>query len=250
MTIGNVMTLMGQLTELTMMDKGTITDINGITETGIYEGTDIANAPITGKGMVLANKDAAGDFGFFYMGADEVLHTGGKQAGGTAVKWTSIINYSDIGDLHSLMAGGDLVTYLTKLQADVKALQGATSGHTTTDPVAGSWGTVPISCDVTEQLITIDLQGLTQPITGNVDLDDGQPHTIKFIKAPTSPKDIPDATTWVWVTPFTGGNPVRMFSNGKEMPSSSFAAYINSGSWVDITFTGGKYSISNVRIPA
>ena len=249
MTVGNVLTLLSQIASLTMMDKGTIADINDITETGIYEGTDIQHGPITGKAMVLANKDAAGDYGFFFMGADEVLHTGGKQAGGTAVKWTSIINHNDIGDLHSLMAGKNLVTYLTDLQAQVAALQG-TSGHASTEPAAGSWGTVPVACDATEQLITVDLHTFTQPATGNVDLDDGQPHTVRFIKAPTSPKDIPVATTWVWVTPFTGGNPVRMFSNGKEMPSSSFAAYITSGAWIDITFTGGKYSISNVRIPA
>jgi hypothetical protein len=248
MTVGNVMTLLSQIASLTMMDKGVVADINDITETGIYEGVDIQHGAVAGPAMVLANKDATGNLGLFFMGQDQVLHTGGKPNGG-AVSWVSIINYNDIGDLHSLMAGKNLATYLTDLQAEVTKLQG-TSGTASTEPAAGSWGTIKVASDITEQLITMDLQQFVQPVTGNVDLDDGNPHTVKFIEDPASYKPIPDATTWVWITPAKGGATVRAFSNGKEMPASSFRAYINSGAWVDIAFVNGKYTFSNVRIPA
>ncbi len=64
----------------TMTDKGVITDITKITETGIYEGMDVLKSPVQGGIMVLANKDAAGNMGFFVMGDDGKLHTGGKPA--------------------------------------------------------------------------------------------------------------------------------------------------------------------------
>ena len=67
--------------EGTMMDKGPILDINDIVETGIYHGLDVINAPITGGIMVLANKDALGNFMYLLLGADGILHVGGKPVG-------------------------------------------------------------------------------------------------------------------------------------------------------------------------
>lgn len=89
MTIGSVMALMNQFQTLVMKDKGTITDMAGITETGIYEGTDVTDSPITGEIMVMANKDSHGDFGFFLMGDDRTMHTGGKKAGGK-IGWQQV----------------------------------------------------------------------------------------------------------------------------------------------------------------
>jgi len=88
-TVGATIKAFNNMSVKVMMEKGAITDISGITETGIYEGTDVANSPITGPIMVMANKDTNGDFGFFLMGADGALHTGGKAQLGKTF-WTEI----------------------------------------------------------------------------------------------------------------------------------------------------------------
>ena len=77
-----------------MRDKGTITDIDDITEIGVYYGgktvpndhsqnEDVANSPIGGAVMVMASVDDKGNFGYFLMGSDMTLHTGAKPDGGT-----------------------------------------------------------------------------------------------------------------------------------------------------------------------
>jgi len=88
-TVASTITAFNNMSIKVMMEKGIITDISGITETGIYEGTDVANSPMTGPIMVMANKDSNGDFGFFLMGADGALHTGGKAQLGKTF-WTEI----------------------------------------------------------------------------------------------------------------------------------------------------------------
>jgi len=88
-TVASTIAAFNNMSVKVMMEKGIITDISGITETGIYEGTDVANSPMTGPIMVMANKDSNGDFGFFLMGADGVLHTGGKAQLGKTF-WTEI----------------------------------------------------------------------------------------------------------------------------------------------------------------
>jgi len=88
-TVASTIAAFNNMSVKVMMEKGIITDISGITETGIYEGTDVANSPMTGPIMVMANKDSNGDFGFFLMGADGALHTGGKAQLGKTF-WTEI----------------------------------------------------------------------------------------------------------------------------------------------------------------
>ena len=106
MTIGSVFAMMTQLQSKTMMDKGSITNINAIVETGIYEGTDVVNSPITGEIMVMANKDAHGDFAFFLMGDDRTMHTGGKKVGGQ-VGWQQVKHHvQTTGEIQVKTAGG------------------------------------------------------------------------------------------------------------------------------------------------
>ena len=88
-TVASTIEAFNNMSIKVMMEKGIITDISGITETGIYEGTDVANSPMTGPIMVMANKDTNGDFGFFLMGADGALHTGGKAQLGSTF-WTEV----------------------------------------------------------------------------------------------------------------------------------------------------------------
>ena len=92
MTIGSMFTQMSHLQTLTMMDKGAVTDIKLITETGIYGGTDVLNSPVQGGIMVMANKDGHGNFGYFLMGADRAFHTGGRPAGSDNIAWKAVVH--------------------------------------------------------------------------------------------------------------------------------------------------------------
>ena len=236
--------------EAMITHKTPISKIDDIIGTGIYQGMNVQGSPKAGGIVVMATKTDSGDIGYMLIGDDNVLHTGGKAHGQTVVKWKSYADGADLGDLHSLMAGTNLTDYLFSLNREVELLKSST-GQTTKEPAVGSWAIVPVTCDATSQIIQVMLKNLTQPVLGNIDLDDGNPHVVKFIKDAGSPKDIPDATTWVWATPFSGNtNAVRVFSNGKEMSSSSFSSFIKSGAWVTITFTNGKYNLSDVMIPA
>jgi len=90
LTVGSYATMTEGIATKTMMDKGTITDLNDISETGIYAGADVANSPVTGGIMVMANKDSDGNFGYFLMGADRVFHTGGRANGASVIDWANV----------------------------------------------------------------------------------------------------------------------------------------------------------------
>ena len=90
LSIGNLFKVLMPLKELSMMDKGVITDIGDITETGIYAGDNVLNSPTQGGIMVMANKDGQGNFGYFLMGADRGFHTGGRASGTNSIDWTTV----------------------------------------------------------------------------------------------------------------------------------------------------------------
>ena len=69
----------------------TITDVAEIDATGVYDGTDIAQAPITGDVIIEAYKDAKGDFDLSCKGADMRRYEGGKQKGTSgAIHWGTV----------------------------------------------------------------------------------------------------------------------------------------------------------------
>ncbi len=118
MTVGNVVAMFSHLQTQSMMDKGTISDIDAITETGIYEGVDVTDSPITGEIMVMANKDSHGDFGFFLMGDDRTMHTGGKKAGGV-LGWQQVKHVTQsTGEIAVEVAGG-FTTIKTNMYANL-----------------------------------------------------------------------------------------------------------------------------------
>ncbi len=61
-----------------------------ITQSGTYEGTDVADAAVTGKVIIIAVKDVDYDYAYILFGQDMHIRTGGKPAGG-AVMWAPII---------------------------------------------------------------------------------------------------------------------------------------------------------------
>ncbi len=118
MTIGSVFALMNQFQSMVMKDKGTITDMGDISETGIYEGVDVIGSPIQGEIMVMANKDSHGDFGFFLMGDDRTMHTGGKKAGGV-LGWQQVKHVTQSTGEIPVLVGGGFTTIQTHMYANL-----------------------------------------------------------------------------------------------------------------------------------
>ena len=95
-SVGAVFTIFDNLHSASMSYKNSVTDILDIAETGLYDGTDVANSPEQGKVLIMASKDASGNFGYFLMGNQQLLHTGGRPQGGSAVNW---VTYTDLKKL-------------------------------------------------------------------------------------------------------------------------------------------------------
>jgi len=78
-----------------MMLRAPIDQISDITEVGIYHGpataaqAKILDAPIDGPGMIMASRDASGNWGYLFMGQDMVLRPGGRPFGSAVPTWTS-----------------------------------------------------------------------------------------------------------------------------------------------------------------
>jgi len=68
-----------------MFARGIITDVNNITTSGIYEGVNVANAPVTGAVIIEAYKDAAGNIDLTLKDPTMRRYEGRKQAGSSAV---------------------------------------------------------------------------------------------------------------------------------------------------------------------
>ena len=95
-----------------LINKGVIVSVLDITETGIYEGTNIGDTIITGEVMILAHKDQVGNIGYLMMEANGTMHTGGKPAGG-AVVWHEVVKKAhSTGEVQIEIAGG-FTTVLT-----------------------------------------------------------------------------------------------------------------------------------------
>jgi len=151
MSVASVFSMMHALKTKTMMEKGNITAINDVRETGIFEGTDVTGAPVPGKIMVMSNKDINGDYGYFLMGHDGVLHTGGRPAGGK-VFWTEIKSVTPITgefDVQTDYSGGFMCVLLDTFSGTATtdiydgkehvvsfALKAGDDWASTTDPVA------------------------------------------------------------------------------------------------------------------
>jgi hypothetical protein len=78
-----------------MQEKGAITDIDDVVETGIYHGIDVSKSPIQGPIMVMSSQDSAGNMGFFLMGSDQILRVGSKPVGSPAT-WKTIASMGDL----------------------------------------------------------------------------------------------------------------------------------------------------------
>ncbi len=91
MTVGSVFKQFHAFSQNTMTEKGDITNINDIVETGIYTGNDVVNSPIQGHIMIMAHKDLHSNFGYMLMGDDMLLHTGGKPSTASDPTWKEVV---------------------------------------------------------------------------------------------------------------------------------------------------------------
>ena len=85
---------------LFMKEKGVITDIADVTETGIFYGSNITNAPVTGDMLVMASRDSQGNLGYFLMDDKMDLWLGGTPNSGQTA-WSKMVKATDnlvIGD--------------------------------------------------------------------------------------------------------------------------------------------------------
>ena len=89
MTIGSVIALMNQFQTLVMKYKGTISNMDEITESGFYDGTNVVGSPITGKVIVEAYSDKDGNLDISLKGQDGRRYEGGKPNGG-AIHWHNV----------------------------------------------------------------------------------------------------------------------------------------------------------------
>ena len=243
------------LTKIMDVKDTAITDVAAITETGVYYGgamgatasdptVDVANSPVKGPVMVMASKDKDGNFGYFLMGSDQVLHTGGKPNGGTAIQWAGLVQASDIGNIHVLMAGHDLAYYLEQFQKKIGALQHAAS-QVKKDP--DSAGIVPVYSETAFEYI--DIQSFIQnPADPGKDITDGTEHYVTFVVE--AGKTLNSNTTWCWTKEQT---PARMWTNAGKSKSVSpmeLHAWINSGALIKIIKTGADWFVNDVIVPA
>jgi hypothetical protein len=237
-----------------LIREAPITDVSSISNAGIYHGKDLTDSPVPGDVMVMAAKDNDGNFGYFLMGQDMVLHTGGKPVGGSAVSWSATINTNDVGDLHAFVAGSDLVTKLMEMKA---ALDKA-AHVTNTQQADPDWiGTVHAESVTTNGAnfiyinVSVGADGFVEnPANPGSLPTDGKEHYVKFADVAANP--VKDATDWAWIQE-SGQNPARLWTNDTKTAAVSgkmLRAWIDSGAMVKIVKTGAEWYVKDVYIPA
>ena len=92
-TAAQIRSLLVRMQELddsgVMFARGIVTDVNAIKTTGIYEGINVANAPVQGAVIIEAYKDTAGDIDLTLKDSTMRRYEGGKRAGSDAV-WHTV----------------------------------------------------------------------------------------------------------------------------------------------------------------
>ncbi len=73
----------------TMTEKGIVSRIDDIVETGIYEGTDVLGSPVSGKVIIEVYADQDNDLDISLKGSDGRRYEGGKPHGGI-VHWSNV----------------------------------------------------------------------------------------------------------------------------------------------------------------
>jgi hypothetical protein len=178
------------------------------------------------------------------MGHNQVLHTGGKPKGQT-VHWSNNVNQKDIGDIHSLVSGHDLVWYLEELKKELQHTQHAT-GQAKKDPVYCA--TINIDGDQ-GGFIMGDLNNpvLNPAVVPAEDIKDTKLHWVKF---QDGAHPVPNNTTWLWFQ--EGGATHRMFVDTAKsiaVAAMTMRAWIDKGSLVQIQYDSGNWYIRKVQDP-
>ena len=116
-----------------MIEKGVITNMTDIIETGIYNGKNVKDSPVTGDILVMASQDPHGNMGYFVMDSQMDLYMGGKKAGTSTFAWNRVLNegaktITNITDIKSTGAyeGLDVVGAPVQGKIIIQALQDIT----------------------------------------------------------------------------------------------------------------------------
>ena len=159
-----------------------------------------------------------------------------------------IFNQSDLGDIHTYVAGKTLTEKLMELKTQVDTLSHATS-TTIAEPVIA--GAIPVSGDE-GGFVMVFLKDMTDnPVNVGKDIEDGSEHYVKFTQKSGTPL-ITKVQDWVWATD-NGNQPVRLWTNdakSKAMDAQSLKTYINVGAFVKIIKTAGEWFVKDIFMPA
>ena len=259
-TVKNAFTIEAALKQWTLQNAmivnsdTPITDVTKIADSGMFYGgktnadhttTDVLNSPVQGAIMVMASKDKDGNFGYFLMGTDEILHTGGKPAGATAIKWSKIFNQNELGDLHTYVAGSTLTAKLDELKQQLDKVSHSTS-TTKKDP---AWAaTVPVDGEAGGFVMAYFNTPVANPANPGQDIADGTAHYLKF-----SEKDHPcTSTAWIWIND-SGGQTKRLWTNAAKttaVDGLSMGVYIRKGALIKVQKENSEWFVKDVIIPA
>ncbi len=128
----------------TMTEKGDVSDVNDIVETGIYTGNDVANSPIQGHIMVMAHKDLHSNFNYLLMGSDMILHTGGKPLADNTPTWKTLV-YDDVAfSYKGIITNMDEIIG-TGIYEGADIIGAPTTGHVIIEAYANQHGDLDVS---------------------------------------------------------------------------------------------------------
>jgi len=188
------------------------------------------------EGKAPASDHMAGDYWRVLVPAAGV-GVGGSGRGGTNL-------VSDLGHIHSLIAGSTLADYLLRLHADVNALQVHTS-TAPTYPNADDVGSIPVSND--GQFTYVEFNNVVAPVSiGTIDIEDGAEHILHLVQKGATA--IPKTSTWVWAYPKAGGTTVRFYSNNQELSEQAIESWLRLGAFITVKYEGGKYIVAKVQL--
>jgi len=112
----------------TMANKGAVSTLDDIAETGIYEGVDVALSPVQGAIMIMAGKDESGGMGVMIIDAKNELHVGSKPSGGSFTFSAVHHKLVSTGDIQVEVSGAFttvLTNTFTNILATVDLMDGA-----------------------------------------------------------------------------------------------------------------------------
>ena len=214
MTVGQVFKALTQLHTSGLTDKGVVSKLSIIVDTGIYHYVPSMPTPLADARMpdgakpwtILAMKDQYGNLTLEATspGIDGVRTGYLKSSDMTnGFPWSPHITQSSgLGDVSALVGHAGLSAYLKGLHDQIAAMKGGSSGTSTT-------GAAPAPAEI---VIETEAGGKSTVITGTAALlGDGAPHRVQIVykagvSAITAPIYVLDGSAYLIIKSIGGGN--------------------------------------------